>query len=346
MREFIVVTLVAGLIGGVAGSAGAAEKKFDLQATVAAQYPASTGPFMGNWEGKWSEEEDKDPFLGAQIIALGKDTYRINLLPAIDHRCEPYAVVDVKVKDNKLTFKQGKYYGTVEEGRFTGGKVEDDPEDSATFEMKRVIKGSPTLGRTPPENAVILFDGTSLDAWSKPEKTGWGIVDGALMPVDPDADELVSKGKFKDVEMHVEFRTPFLPDKRGQKRGNSGVFLQDEYEIQVLDSFGLPGYFRECGAFYKVSAPKVNMCRPPTEWQTYDVIFTAPKFDENGKQTANARMTVRHNGKLIHTDEEIPMLPTNSYDDRIKPHPKAPGNIRLQSHGNHVQYRNIWLVER
>lgn len=319
--------------------------EFDLAAVMATQYPESTGPFMGNWEGKWSEQEEKDPFVGAQIIALGKDTYQINLIPALDHRGEPYAVVDVKVKDNQLTFKSGKYYGTVTPDGFTGGKVEGDPAKSATFSMKRVVKQSPTLGLKAPENAVILFDGTSMDAWDKGEKAGWGIVDGHLMPVDPDADEIVSVGKFKDVTLHVEFRTPYLPNERGQKRGNSGVFLQDEFEVQVLDSFGLPGYFRECGAFYKVSAPKVNMCRPPNEWQTYDIDYRAPRFDAQGKQIALARITVNHNGKLIHTDEEIPMLPTNSYKDRIKPHPKEPGRIRLQAHHNHVQYRNMWLVE-
>lgn len=327
-------------------ASGETPKDFDLQAMLATQFPESTGPFMGNWEGKWSAQEEKDPFLGAQIIALGKDVYQINLLPALDHRCEPYAVVEVPVKDGKLTFTSGKYYGTVSESGFSGGKTEGDPKKSATFSMARVVKSSPTLGRKAPENAVVLFDGTNLDAWTKAEAGGWGIVDGLLMPVSPEADELVSVDQFKDAQLHIEFRLPYLPEARGQSRGNGGVFLQDEYEVQVLDSFGLPGYFRECGAFYKVSAPKVNMCRPPNEWQTYDIDFTAPKFDSQGKQTANARMTVNHNGTLIHTDEEIPFLPTNSYKDRIKPHPRGPGHIRLQAHHNHVQYRNIWLVAR
>ncbi len=330
----------------VCGGVFAAEAPFNLDTILATQFPASTGPFMGNWEGKWSAQEEKDPFVGAQIIALGKDTYQLNLLPALDHRSEPYAVLELKPKDGQLTFKSGKYYGTVTAESFTGGKVEDDPAKSATFVMHRVVKESPTMGLKAPENAVILFDGSSMDAWDKGDKAGWGVVDGHLMPIDPKADEIVSKGKFKSVHMHVEFRLPYLPEARGQSRGNSGVFLQDEYEVQVLDSFGLPGYFRECGAFYKVSAPKVNMCRPPNEWQTYDIDFTAPQFDAQGKQTALARMTVNHNGKLIHSDEEIPFLPTNSYKDRIKPHPKEPGNIRLQAHHNHVQYRNIWLVEQ
>jgi hypothetical protein len=157
---------------------------------------------------------------------------------------------------------------------------------------------------------------------------------------------LVSKQKFGDVSAHIEFRLPYLPEASGQARGNGGVFFLGEFEVQVLDSFGLPGYFQECGALYKVSAPKVNMCYPPNAWQTYDIDFTSPRFDESGKQTDLARITVHHNGVLIHTDEEIPFLPTNSYKDRIKPHPKAPGTFELQAHSNHVQYRNIWLMEK
>lgn len=322
----------------------AAEEAFDLEAIIATQFPDSTGSFMGDWAGEWSPEEKKDPYLGAQIIALGDDTYQINLIPALDHRGQPYVVTTQKVRDGKLTFKSGMYYGTVSGDSFTGGKVEEDPKKSATFSLKRVVRPSPALGKTPPDGAVVLFDGTNMDAWQGSRLAPWGIVDGSLMPVHPKAATLVSKEKFKDVRLHVEFRLPYLPAARGQSRANSGVFLQGEYEVQVLDSYGLPGYFRECGALYKVSAPKVNMCRPPLVWQSYDIEFRAARFDSAGKKTAEPRITVLHNGKLIHSDEEIPFLPTNSYKDRIKPHPSKPGSIELQAHRNHVQYRNIWVL--
>lgn len=321
-------------------------RAFDLDRVMQHQFPDTTGPFMGDWEGQWSAEEDKDPFLGAQIIGRGDDTYEIHLLPALYHRCEPYAEVTARVQDGTLTFKSGKYYGTVTADAFTGGRVEEDPSKNATFHMTRVNRTSPTIGLPAPENAIVLFDGTSMDAWVNDPAGPWGIRDGNLMSVSEKGKQLVSKQKFTDVTAHVEFRLPYMPTETGQKRANGGVFFQGEYEIQVLDSYGLPGYFRECGAFYKVSAPKVNMCYPPNAWQTYDVDYTAPRFDAQGQQIAHARMTVRHNGVLIHTDEEIPFLPTNSYKDRIKPHPREPGTIELQAHGNHVQYRNFWVVEK
>lgn len=319
---------------------------FDLESVIAAQFPEDTGPFMGDWEGKWSEEEEKDPFLGAQIIARGGDTYQINLVPELDNRGEPYVQTTVKAKDGMLTFKSGKYYGTVTAEEFTGGRVEEDPAKNATFKLKRVERPSPNLGKEPPEGAVVLFDGTNLDAWQNDPEGPWGIHEGLLMAVHPAGKTLVSKQTFTDVVAHIEFRLPYLPEKTGQERGNGGVFFLGEYEVQVLDSYGLPGYFQECGALYKVAPPKVNMCRPPGVWQSYDIEFTAAKFDEKGKQIANARITVNHNGKLIHNDEEIPLVPTNSYKDRIGAHPKGPGHFQLQAHRNHVQYRNIWIAEK
>ena len=323
-----------------------AEDAFDLEAVLAIIYPESTGPFMGDWEGKWSEQEEKDPFLGAQIIARGNDTYQINLVPELDNRGEPYVQTTVKLNDGKLTFKSGKYYGTVTSDEFTGGRTEEDPAKNATFSLKRTVRPSPNLGKPAPEGAVVLFDGTNLDAWENNPEGPWGIHEGVLLAVHPEGKTLVSKQTFNDVTAHIEFRLPFLPEKTGQERGNGGVFFLGEYEVQVLDSYGLPGYFQECGALYKVAPPKINMCRPPNEWQSYDIEFTAPKFDDKGKQIANARITVNHNGKLIHNDEEIPLVPTNSYKDRIGAHPQGPGHFQLQAHRNHVQYRNIWVMEK
>lgn len=326
--------------------AACAEEPFDLEAAIAAQFPPDTGPFMGDWRGRWSPEEEKDPELGAQIIGRGNGLYEIHLLPALYQRCEPYAVVTAQEKDGALEFESGRYSGRVTADGFTGRRTEDGKSQAATFRLERTVPTSPTLGLAPPPGAVTLFDGTGLDAWEINPEGPWGIRDASLMSIHPKGKQLVSKQKFKDVSVHVEFCLPYLPEKTGQGRANGGVFLQGEYEIQVLDSYGLPGYFVECGALYKVCAPKVNMCYAPNVWQTYDIDFTAPKFGPDGKQTANARITVRHNGVLIHTDEEIPLLPTNSYKDRIKPHPREPGSFELQAHGNHVKYRNIWVLEK
>ena len=161
------------------------------------------------------------------------------------------------------------------------------------------------------------------------------------MEVAPRSGGIISKRTFTDHKLHVEFRTPFEPKKRGQGRGNSGVYLQGRYEVQVLDSYGLEGRSNECGGVYGVGAPRVNMCAPPLQWQTYDITFTAPRFDQGGKLLKHARMTVVHNGVLIHDNVEVPRPTTACWDRNIT----EPGGLHLQDHGNRVRYRNIWAVE-
>jgi hypothetical protein len=151
----------------------------------------------------------------------------------------------------------------------------------------------------------------------------------------------VSKQQFKDFRLHLEFQTPFMPDARGQARGNSGVYLQNRYELQVLDSFGLMGKDNECGAFYTLRGPAENMCLPPLQWQTYDIDFKAARFDDTGKKTEKAVATVKHNGVTIFDKLEL-----RGSTPGGQPEADAPGPIQLQDHGNPVRYRNIWVVER
>ena len=173
------------------------------------------------------------------------------------------------------------------------------------------------------------------------DRVKWPIVDGA-MEIKAGSGNVVTKGKFKDFRLHIEFRTPFMPEARGQGRGNSGVYLQGRYEIQVLDSYGLEGLDNECGGIYKVGAPMVNMCLPPTQWQTYDITFQAPRFDASGNKTEDAIVTVVHNGVTIHDRRKLPAPTGGAMDNNIS----EPGGIYLQDHGNPVQFRNIWLVEQ
>lgn len=181
----------------------------------------------------------------------------------------------------------------------------------------------------------MLFDGTSADLWENAR------VDNGLLA----ATNVTSVPTFKDYTLHLEFRTPYKPYARGQKRGNSGVYFGGRWETQVLDSFGLTGEMNECGGIYSIARPAINACLPPLTWQTYDVEFTAARFDAAGKMTAWPRMTVRLNGVVVHDDQVLGKTHTTAapIKDELA---DAGGPIFLQDHRNPVYFRNIWVVER
>ncbi len=306
---------------------------------VSEMYPAELDPLVGNWTGRWSAEEEVNPDISAQVVSLGRGKYQIRLATKLFMRCPVLALIETTAKDGVISFNEQGYQGEIRDGKFTGARR----TGKMTFEMTKFFYESPTMGAAPPEGAVVLFDGTTFDAWEN--ASGWVLTGDGAMMVTPEAGDLVSKGKYKDLHMHVEFRTPFQPKERGQGRGNSGVFVQDVYEIQVLDSFGLEGTYDECGALYKVSAPYVNAALPPTHWQTYDIAYRAPRFNDDGSVKEYPRMTVLHNGYVIQKDQEIPQITAWKENERLQPPPAEPGAIKLQSHNSHyVQYRNIWLV--
>lgn len=313
--------------------------------TEARDAVTAADPFMGDWQGYRRHDGGKKLPLAAQVIALGKGKYQANLLS----KCaEGRAILEGAATDGKVQFsgvcETGKFNwdGIIEgdtfAGRFTGDKT-------GTFSLERIFRVSPTLGAKPPAGAIALFDGTNFDQWKhakKPENepVQWKLVDGA-MEVMPRTGSIITKPGFRDFELHMEFRTPFMPKARGQGRGNSGVYLQGRYEVQILDSYALEGRHDECGGIYKVAEPRVNMCAPPAQWQSYDITFHAPRFDSAGNKTAGARVTVLHNGVKIHDNVEVPNPTTAALDRNIT----EPGGIYLQDHGNPVQYRNIWLTE-
>ncbi len=222
--------------------------------------------------------------------------------------------------------------------------VLDEPEPRV------VTPGSASAPTAPPSDAVILFHGTDLGQWStlKGEPAGWKAEGkaGGAMTIVPGSGSIVSKQSFGDAQIHVEFCTPDpgpagREQPTGQGRGNSGVYIQNRYEVQVLDSYRNSTYSDgQCAAIYKKHPPLVNACRPPGEWQTYDIIFRAARFDAAGKKTANARITVLHNGVLVQDNAEVDS-PTGAA--ALTSESPGPGPIYLQDHGNPVKYRNIWV---
>ncbi len=204
-----------------------------------------------------------------------------------------------------------------------------------------VIRG-PDLPALAPTAARGLFDGRGLGAWrhrTGPKTVAWRRVDDALEVVAGTGD-LLTKQDLGDGLYHVEFMTPSMPEATGQARGNSGVYLQGRYEVQVLDSYGLEAGLGDCGALYGKRAPSVNAARPPGRWQSYDIEFRAPRFDPSGQKRSNARLTVWHNGRLIHDDVELDGPTTGGGGEA------ALGPLLLQDHGNPVRYRNIWMLPR
>ena len=332
-------------------------------------------PFMGDWEGIFTQRNKKTAPLVAQVVALGKDRYHATLLPEFDKRTTTIANLEGLREGDAIRFfgwgdvscyRGPDWEGKIENGKFTGSVP---AREGGTFELRKVVRIPPTLGARPPAGAVVLFDGTNYDQWhgyvrvsaakkagekknagdkkAAGEKAGsaarspakaaaakaaaripgpvkWVIADGAMRAV-PGSGSVVTRNKFNFFKLHLEFRTPFMPEAREQARGNSGVKLHN-LEIQVLDTYGLVGRSKECGGIYGRVDPSVNMCAPPQQWQTFDV--TVQPAGSDGK----ARLTVLQNGVAIHEGLEIGAI-------------AQPTTIELQDHSNPVEYRNVWLVE-
>ena len=276
--------------------------------------------------------EDK---VGVQVIALGEGEFEAVLskggLPGDgwDGEKPRGSVIGKRAADTSVTFTKDEITGVLKDGRIVVTYAGD-----AAFSaiLDRVERDSPTLGMKAPEGALVLFDGTpetTAKHWEKAVLEGDLLTQGAL-----------SSATFSDFKMHLEFRLPWMPQARGQARGNSGLYLTGRYEVQMLDSFGLAGVDDECGGIYKVAAPRQNLSYPPLRWQTYDLSFTSAKFNAAGEKTSPAKLTLEHNGFLIHEDLEIPG-PTGGARNKDE---KGPGPVFLQDHGNPVRFRNIWVV--
>ncbi len=313
-------------------------------------------------QGEYAGEAPGGGKLGCQVIALGNKAFQAVVypggLPGAGWDGKNRGLMDGRLDGDKATFQPAagkrrylgrkpeefsatskfppaghrEYHATVSPG---GMAMSIQTDDGKSCELKKTVRESPTMGKPPPEGAVVLFDGTNKDEWRG------GRVDRETKALNTDGSDMVTRRKFNNYVMHLEFLLPYRPDARGQERGNSGFYQVDHYEVQVLDSFGLEGKNNECGGVYTRADPKVNLCYPPLVWQTYDVEFTNA-VREGDRKVKNARLTLRHNGVVVHDDIEI-SGPTGG--NRNDPE-GTPGPIKLQGHGNPLQYRNIWIVEK
>jgi hypothetical protein len=283
--------------------------------------PAKADPdfaFQGEYAGELSIDGQPMKF-GVQVVALGNGDFNAvgypGGLPGAGWT-PPNLVRGTGARrmseggDGKVVKLEGVDWGGVKRrGEIRDGAIvvlSDDGREAGR--LPKVVRKSPTLGMKPPAGAIVVFDGAGLD----------GVVGGRLTD-----DKLLMEGV------------------TSKARGNSGAYLQGRYEVQILDSFGLEGKDNECGGIYSLAAPAVNMALPPLSWQTYDIDFTAPKFDGE-KVVSRPRLTVRHNGVVIHENAEVPKITPGGTSG--KEGPKGP--LHLQNHGNPVRFRNIWVLPK
>ena len=302
-------------------------------------------PFQGEYVGDISHDGQAIRF-GVQVVAMGDGNFTAVAYPGGlpgDGWTPPNTITgegsrEGEGKNGRVKLTGVDWGGVTRQGEIRNGAIIVVSNSGTEIaKLLRVNRKSPTLGQAPPKNAVVIFDGMATTSPPDTSKLIDGRVadDGLLM------EGVTSKDSFGDSLWHIEFRLPYQPKDRGQGRGNSGAYLQGAYEVQMLDSFGLKGENNECGGVYSVAKPSVNMCLPPLEWQTYDIDFTAPRF-ESDRKVSDPRITVRHNGVVIQDNVEIPKITpggTQSNEKHIGP-------LHLQNHGNPVRYRNIWVLPK
>ena len=290
--------------------------------------PAKADPLVGDWRGEG---------VVAQVIVTGEGAYQASLLKAFDTADKPLAVLKGTREGDAVKLTGGGWTATLDQSGFVGSK------ENERFDLKHITRTSPTLGATPPEGAIVLFDSESLDAWVKKDgkdwlkesgPPAWKLADGAMKVV-PGADSLISRQSFGDCRVHVEFRTLGAPT-------NSGIYLQARYEVNISETYGRAkgspsGALDNCT---KKGQPRVRASLPPLAWQTLDIDFRAPRFDAEGKKTAAARATVRVNGVVAYDDQEL--SPPRGAAGRLGEAPTGP--LLLQEHGAPLQFRNIWVV--
>ncbi len=313
-------------LAGVFCAACATGQMYQTPDEVPDDYP---NPWLqGEYLGE-AEINGQQTAFGVQVVTRGDDEFRAlifpNGLPGMDDvDGEPADTLET-VRDNDYLVFHGDGYSL----RVAGGTMTAVNDDGDAFGvLERTVRESPTLGKEPPEGAVVLFDGTDVDMWE----------DGAEMREDGLLREgALSRDDFADAYIHLEFMNPYFTE----SRVNSGVYIMRRYEVQIYESFGYPNAQQNEAALYNERAPDINASLPPLQWQTFDIWFRAPRFDEDGEKTENVRITVKHNGVLVHDDVELEggTGAGGSLEE------VAAAQLYLQDHNAETLFRNVWLVE-
>lgn len=299
-------------------------------------------PFMGQYTGTFFSDSVTQIPASADVIAEGEDHYRIRINATSNDPDKAGATVEVYASTSGyealISSRSGGYHW---HGQIKNGHISLGSEYGQHIELDKVVRKSPKEGLEAPAGAVVLLPykqgaKADLSAWTNQQ---WKALDNGVMQVNKGA--TTTKELFGDIEhLHLEFKLPLEPLNRGQGRCNSGLFLNNLYEVQILDSFGLVETSGDCGSLYSIKRPDVNASLPPETWQTYDIEFRAPRLGDDGKVKEEARITVVLNGVKIQDNVAIPRPTANPNADQ-----KPTGPIQLQDHSHPIQFRNIWLVK-
>jgi hypothetical protein len=299
--------------------------------------------YMGEYKGTFYPDGKTTMQAFAQVIAEGDDVYyRIVIKATPNEESQDGANIEIYGNRQGSTVHIGDRAGGYHwNGQIQNRHLSVRSEYGLHFELDKFECKSPKEGLKPPQDAIVLLpfeEGVKPDmsAWTNSE---WKGLNNGAMQVNKGGNN--TKEQFGDIEhFHLEFKLPLEPNNRGQGRANSGVYFAGQFEVQVLDSFGLVHTSGDCAGLYNVARARVNACLPPETWQTYDVKFRAPRLNTDGSIKENPRITVYQNGIKVHDDVEIPYS-----GNRWKGKSGATGPIHLQDHGHPIQYRNIWLVK-
>jgi len=299
-----------------------------LAASVSLAEP--TDRFMGDYAGKISATTGIRAEATAKVVPEGGGVYRAVLASG-----ESLVLLKGRTEGNRVLLGDSAgWTATIAGGALTASAG----SGRESYSLKMVERRSPTLGMKPPKGAIVLLPPAkgkpSMAEW---DNAGWKTLPGGVMEASNGDNR--TRRSFGDIELHVEFRIPYQPGTE-RDRGNSGVYLEDRYEIQVLETFGLDPDPGVCGAVYQVAAPKVNATLPMLAWQTYDITFRAPRFNPDGTVAGPALISVRHNGIFVHDKVAVTNQTGGGAEGAV-----PTGPIKLQDHGFPVQYRNIWVVE-